>query len=249
MPNTALPPDLALKPQEKVEQLLWFGFGHLLYRLPALKLALTLTCQVCGVVCRCGDDLMLHLHHHHEALIAESQTFWQLLRWTLFQDFGCICNPTRGFGVSGHVCPALLQAAMMVVQARWSVLIPWQFRTDDLLSHIGDLLPLNDFRRISMWLLTRQFDKLWKDPALLGMLKHHCAICGEAVSLQYIAVHLRLEHQLGPNDLHLLVMQLCRIFSVEHSDEPHCDHCGELLLTLDVLALIQSRTCTCLAAL
>ena len=125
---------------------------------------------------------------------------------------------------------------MMVVQAHWSVLIPWQFRTDDLLSHIGDLLPLNDFRRISMWLLTRQFDKLWKDPALLGMLKHHCAICGEAVSLQYIAVHLRLEHQLGPNDLHLLVMQLCRIFSVEHSDEPHCDHCGELLPTLDVLA-------------
>ena len=234
--EAALPPDLALRPQEKVEQLLWFGFGHLLYRLPALKLALTLTCQVCGVVCRCGDDLMMHLHQHHEALVAESQTFWQLLRWTLFQDFGCVCNPTRGFGVSGHVCPALLQAAMLVVQAHWTVLIPWQFRTDDLLSHIGDLLTLNDFRRISMWLLTRQFDKLWKDPALLGMLKHHCAICGEAVSLQYITVHLRLEHQLGPNDLHLLVMQLCRIYSAEHSDEPYCDHCGELLPTLDVLA-------------
>ena len=96
-------------------------------------------------------------------------------------------------------------------------------------------LVIHDFRRISLWLLTRQFDKLWNDPALLGMLKRHCAICGEAVSLQYIAVHLRLEHQLGPNDLHLIVMQLCRIFTTEHSEEPYCDHCGDLLPTLDVL--------------
>ena len=230
-----LPPDLALKPQEKMEQLLWFGFGHLLYRQPALKLALTLTCQFCNFVCRCGDDLLLHLHHQHEALVAESSTYWQLLKWTLFQDFGCACNPTRGFGVANHVCPAILQAAMLVVQAHWTILIPWQFRTDDLLSHLGDHLALHDFRRISLWLITRQFDKLWKDPALLGLLKQRCAICGEAVSLQYITVHLRLEHQLGPNDLHLIVMQLCRIFSTEHSEEPYCDHCGELLPTLDVL--------------
>jgi uncharacterized C2H2 Zn-finger protein len=232
---TELPPDLVLSTQEKMAQLLWFGFGHLLYRLPALKLALTLTCQFCGLVCRCGDDLLMHLHQRHEALVAESTTYWQLLKWTLFQEFGCACNPTRGFGVANHACPALLQAAMLAVQEHWTLLIPWQFRTDALLSHIGDLLALHDFRRISLWLLTRQFDKLWKDPALLGMLKRHCAICGEAVTLQYITVHLRLEHQLGPNDLHLIVMQLCRIFTTEHSEEPYCDHCGELLPTLDVL--------------
>jgi len=230
-----LPPDLALKPQEKMEQLLWYGFGHLLYRLPALKLALTLTCQFCSLTCRCSDDLLMHLHQHHEALVTESTTYWQLLKWTMFQEFGCACNPTRGFGVANHACPALLQAAMLVVQAHWTLLIPWQFRTDDLLSHIGDLLALHDFRRISLWLLTRQFDKLWKDPALLGMLKQHCAICGEAVPLQYITVHLRLEHQLGPNDLHLIVMQLSRIYTTEHSEEPYCDLCGELLPTLDVL--------------
>ena len=95
---STLPPELALKPQEKLEQLLWFGFGHFLYRLPALKLALTLTCQICGHVSRCSDDLLMHLHQCHEPLVAESTTFWQLLRWTLFQDFGCVCNPTRGYG-------------------------------------------------------------------------------------------------------------------------------------------------------
>jgi len=232
---TGLPPDLVLTPQEKMEQLLWFGCGHLLYRLPALKLALTMTCQLCGQACKCGEDLMMHLHQRHEALVTESMTYWQLLRWTLFQDFGCVCNPTRGFGVPHHVCPALLQAAMIVVQAHWPLLLPWQYRTDDLLSHIGDHLALHDFKRISLWLLTRQFDKLWKDPALLQMLKSRCAICGEAVSLQYITVHLRLEHQLGPNDLHLIVVQLTRIFSIEHSEEPYCDYCGELLPTLDVL--------------
>ena len=53
--------------------------------------------------------------------------------------------------------------------------------------------------------------------------------------LPYITVHLRLEHQLGPNDLHPVVMQLCRIFSAEHTEDPHCDHCGALLPTLDIL--------------
>ena len=231
-----LPPDLALKPQEKMEQLLWFGFGHLLYRQPALKLALTLHCQFCGYTCRSGDNMVLHLHQHHEALVAESSIQLQLLRWVYFQSFGCACNPTRGFGVPDHICPALIQAAMFCVQAHWPLTIPWEFKTGDLLSHIGDLLPLHDFRRICLWLLTRQFGNLWRDPALLNMLKHHCTICGEAVSLQYITVHLHLEHQLGANDLHPIVVQLCRIFSAEHSEDPCCDHCGELLPTMDVLS-------------
>ena len=230
-----LPPDLALKPQEKLEQLLWFGFGHLLYRLPDLKLALTTHCQFCGFMCRTGDALVYHLYREHEALVAESSIQLQLLRWVLFQDFGCACNPTRGHGVPDHTCPALIQAAMLCVQAHWQLTIPWAFKTSDLLSHIGDLLPLHDFKRICLWLLTRQFGNLWRDPALLGMLKRHCTICGEAVSLQYIIVHLQLEHQLGANDLHPVVAQLCRIFSAEHSEDQCCDHCGDLLPTMDVL--------------
>ena len=229
------PPALALQPQEKMEQLLWMGFGHLLYRLPDLKRALTLHCQICGHSCRCGDELALHIHQQHEALVAESLIYLQLLRWVLFQDFGCACNPTRGFGVPGHTCPALLQAAMMGVQAHWQLMLPWIFRATELLSHIGDLLPLKAFRRISLRLITRQFDHLWRDPDLMQMLKSYCTICGETVTLQYILVHLRLEHQLGPNDLHPVVMQLCRIFAAEHSDDPYCDHCGELLPTLDIM--------------
>ena len=218
-----------------MEQLLWSGFVHLLYRLPVLKLALTLHCQICGHVSRCGDELARHLYQHHEALVAESSTYQQLLTWVLFQDFGCACNPTRGFGTPGHMCTALLQAAMLGVQAHWQLFLPWTFRTNELMSHIGDLLTLTDLKRISLCLLTRQFDKLWRDGALMNMLKSHCTICGESVSLQYIIVHLRLEHQLGPNDLHPVVVQLCRIFGAEHPEDPYCDHCQELLPTLDVL--------------
>ena len=46
----AMPPNLALTSQERMEQLLWSGFVHLLYRLPALKLALTLHCQFLAVM-------------------------------------------------------------------------------------------------------------------------------------------------------------------------------------------------------
>jgi hypothetical protein len=138
----AMPPNLALTSQERMEQLLWSGFVHLLYRLPALKLALTLHCQFCSHVSRCGDDLARHLHQHHEPLVAESSTYQQLLTWVLFMDFGCACNPTRGFGTPNHLCTALLQAAMLGVQAHWQLLLPWTYRTNELLSHIGDLLTL-----------------------------------------------------------------------------------------------------------
>ena len=117
-----------------------------------------------------------------------------------------------------------------------------------LLSHIGDLLTLTDLKRISLCLLTRQFDKLWRDSALMNMPKSHCTICGESVSLQYITVHLRLEHQLGPNDLHPVVVQLCRIYSAEHSEDPYCDHCQELLRHWMCSHLIQYQNCTYLDA-
>ena len=101
-----LPPDVTLTTRERVEQLLWFGCGKYLYKLPDLKLALTVTCQLCGEACRNGDDLALHLHDKHHGDIAECTAQLQLIQWALFQQFGCACNPTRGYGTPQSLLPS-----------------------------------------------------------------------------------------------------------------------------------------------
>lgn len=229
-----LPPDMMLTTTERVEQLMWFGYGKFIYKLPSLKLALTLHCQICGVSCRTGDDMVQHLYQMHSDLIAEHGHILQLIRWMLFQAFGCACNPSRGYGATMHICPALIQMALISAMAHWPVVLPWTFRTNEILSFVGDLLPLEAFGRIGLLLLTRRFERLWTDPDLIKMLKNYCVICGESVPFPMIKAHLRVMHRVGENELHAVLVQLCQVYTAEHSEAEHCDHCGELLPTYHV---------------
>ena len=231
------PPDVTLTMRERVEQLLWFGCGKYLYKLPDLKLALTVTCQLCGEACRNGDDLALHLYDRHHGDIAECTAHLQLIKWALFQQFGCACNPTRGYGTPSHCCPALIQVALICAQAHWSIVPPWVYRTNEILSYVGDLLPLEALRRIALNLLTRHFERLWNDPDLLSLLRQYCVYCGEPVPLTAIKAHVRVSHRIGDTELQAMIDLLCKVFLADHSDDERCDHCGDLLpVSLDDLA-------------
>ena len=74
-----LPPDVTLTMRERVEQLMWFGYGQYIYKLSDLKLALTVTCQLCGEACRNGDALALHLYDRHHGDIADCTAHLQLM--------------------------------------------------------------------------------------------------------------------------------------------------------------------------
>ena len=231
-----LPPDVTLTTRERVEQLLWFGCGKYLYKLPDLKLALTVTCQLCGEACRNGDDLALHLYDKHHGDIAECTAQLQRIKWALFQQFGCACNPTRGYGTPNHCCPALIQVALICAQAHWSIAPPWVYRTNEILSYVGDLLPLEALRRIALNLLTRHFERLWNDPDLLSLLRHYCVYCGEPVPLTAIKARVRVSHRIGDTELQAMIDLLCKVFLADHSDDERCDHCGDLLpVSLDDL--------------
>jgi len=227
--NDDLPPDVTLTTRERVEQLMWFGYGQYIYKLSDLKLALTVTCQLCGEACRNGDALALHLYDRHHGDIADCTAHLQLIQWALFQQFGCACNPTRGYGTPNHVCPALIQVALICAQAHWSLVPPWVFRTNEILSYVGDLLPLAALRRIALNLLTRHFERLWNDPDLVQMLKSYCVFCGEPVPLKAIKAHVRISHRLGELEVQAMIALLSKVFLADHSDDERCDHCGDLL--------------------
>ena len=224
-----LPPTQLLTTREQVEQLLWHGQVRLLYRFPDLKRILSRHCQVCHQDCRDDEALTLHLMAAHRELLDESQPLVQLLRWHLFQSLGCSCNPVRGLGTPEHQCPTLTQLAVIGRQAFMPMMLPWTFRTTELISFLGDLLPLPALRRVCWSLMTRDFSSLWTDPDLLYLLKHQCIACGEVHTLSSIEAHLNYEHQFTRARAHAVLVQLCAIFVQAHSDSHFCDHCGEML--------------------
>ena len=136
----AMPPNLALTSQERMEQLLWSGFVHLLYRLPALKLALTLHCQFCSHVSRCGDDLSRHLHQHHEPLVAESSTYQQLLTLGVIHGLWLRLQPHQGIWHHPITC------AQRCYRQRC-----WEFRhTGNCFCH-GRIGPMNCSRTLGIF--------------------------------------------------------------------------------------------------
>ena len=224
-------PDVLLTTQELVEQMLELGHMRLYYSMPELKLALTLRCVTCGFSCRNDTDLEAHLRKHHSVHLQDSVTLLRLLRWTMFQDLGCTCNPVRGLGSIEHNCPSLMQLAIIGQQSHLTLILPWIFRTNELIPFMGDLLPTPDMMRIGRYLLTRQFEKLWTDGALLHLLRTQCIICGEIKALDSIKAHLLVEHELTETRALGVLSQLCTIFTHEHSDHWSCDHCGAALPT------------------
>lgn len=224
-----LPPTQLLTTREQVEQLLWHGQVRLLYRFPDLKRILSRHCQVCHQDCRDDEALTLHLMAAHRELLDESQPLVQLLRWHLFQSLGCSCNPVRGLGTPEHQCPTLTQLAVIGRQAFMPLMLPWTFRTTELISFLGDLLPLPALRRVCWSLMTRDFSSLWTDPDLLYLLKHQCVACGEVHTLSSIEAHLNYEHQFTRARAQAVLAQLSAIFVQAHSDSHFCDHCGEML--------------------
>ena len=224
-----LPPDVTLTTWERVEQLMWMGCGHYIYKIPDLKLSLTVTCVLCGMSCRTGDNLALHLYDKHHEDIANCSAILRLVHWDLFERFGCLCNPSRGYGTPSHLCPSLLQIALISAAARWDVAIPWVFRTNKVLSYIGDLLPLDALRRVALNLMTRQFGRLWQDRDLVTVLRSYCIFCGEQVPLAAIKAHVRLSHRFGTLEVQAMIEQVSAAFLTEHSEDERCDLCGDLL--------------------
>ena len=92
------PPDLLLSPGEIVRQLAWLGLLRLLYHNPALKLTLSLHCQVCGSNFTSPTQLMGHLRALHGQAIVEADAWIRMLTWVLFSAHGCMCNPAVNHG-------------------------------------------------------------------------------------------------------------------------------------------------------
>ena len=227
----AEPPDQILSVVEQIEPLLWLGYVHNLYSKSALKMNLTMHCQVCGYSGANAEDLRNHLHALHPVHLQESLYLKELFQWTMFMEMGCFCNPAPGWGTLHHECVGLLQLAIIAASFNWQVIIPWPFTTQELTALLADVLPCAAFQRISMALMTRNFHLLWDDSELLGLLATRCLICQEAVELSHIQAHMVVQHQITADKLKYLTHQLSAVFAHRSLAEERCDWCNELFPT------------------
>jgi len=227
----AEPPDVVLSVVEQIEPLLWLGFVHNLYSRSALKMHLTMYCQVCGYAGTDAEDLRLHLHAVHPVHLQECLYLTELFQWCMFMEMGCFCNPSPGWGVPHHECVGLKQLAIIAASFNWQVIIPWPFSSHELTVLLADLLPCAAFQKISMALLTRNFHLMWEDADLLNMLAHRCLICQEAVELDHLQAHLVVRHQITGDKLKYVTHQLSVVFAQLSLAEEHCDWCHTLLPT------------------
>ena len=139
----AEPPDAILSVVEQIEPLLWLGFAHNLYCRSALKLHLTMHCQVCGYSGDNAEDLSLHLLAAHPVHLQESLYLTEMFQWSMFMEMGCFCNPMPGWGTLHHECVGFDAAwPSLLHRFGWQVILPWPFTSHELMVLLADLLSL-----------------------------------------------------------------------------------------------------------
>ena len=234
-PTTAdVPADLLLQPKEIILQLAWLGLLNLLVLRPALKLALTLRCQLCDERFTTSDLLLSHLRSDHAAAVRDSDDWICLLLWVLFAAHGCMCNPAVNHGTDGHICPMLTQLALLITQDNAPVTIPWSFRATDLMDIFGPLLTGPALARVTAMMMARQFDTLLLSRDVHRLLVSQCLMCHEAVPLHRALEHVRTCHNFNIRSLKAIIDQLAKVAIAAHpSTDFWCEHCGTLMPSVE----------------
>jgi hypothetical protein len=211
--------------------LLWLGCAHLLYDKLELRIVLTKICQICGYNCRDGDEFLGHLHAAHPAHMTEIQPFKEMFQWCLFQEQGCFCNPSPGWGQPNHECVGLIQLAWIAQHFNWQVVLPWSYGSHEPATGLSDMLPLPILQRVTLALMARNFHKLWQDGDLEVMLKTRCLLCQENVPLWQIKAHLSVVHQVTLDKVKYVMPQVAKVYTDLNSEVLQCSWCSMMLPT------------------
>ena len=222
------PPDLLLSPGEIVRQLAWLGLLRLLYHNPALKLTLSLHCQVCGSNFTSPTQLMGHLRALHGQAIAEAEAWIRMLTWVLFSAHGCMCNPAVNHGTPLHTCPLIFNLALMLNDEATSIIIPWHYRAVDLMDVLEPLVTEPVLSKVTTLMLSRCFEDVMMSTEVYQLLTHRCLLCDTVIPLACARTHLRVAHNFDLRCLEVIIKQLAARAAQTHFDH-WCSFCGTLL--------------------
>ena len=172
-------PDMLLTAREVVQQLGWLGLIPLLLHKSSLKLHLSHRCQICDEQCSCPTMLSGHLQQHHAQDLQDIEGLTKLVAWTLFAEHGCICNPAVHHSTPAHFCPMQTQIAYLLHTSGHKVIVPWAFRTTELLDIFETMLPGPTLQKTASLFISRQFEQILLSPDVYRLLTQRCIWCAE----------------------------------------------------------------------
>ena len=108
---------------------------------------LSLSCLFCEALFTNPDALRVHLHEVHHDLLQGCEHHLIMLRWILFQQEGCICNPGVGWHTA-HECLPVLQSAMLFGKQD-RLLLPFNFQAQALVNMLKPQLETHDMTRVA----------------------------------------------------------------------------------------------------
>ena len=164
---------------------------------PALRQALTLSCQCCGESYQRGTDLSAHLQQCHGSTWHDSTFTLRFMTDTLMRSLGCVCNPggsAASTNLAAHVCVGLRQLAMLYTRSTETLFVPFQFdrtEVDRALCHCASNPAVST---LIDHLISRTFDIILKDADCLVLLRSICLQCGAAMHPADLCGHLHKDH-------------------------------------------------------
>ena len=221
-------PDLLLAPAEIVLQLAWLGLLRLLTHNPALKMTLSLHCQVCGSNFTSPTQLMGHLRALHGQAISEAAAWIRLLTWVLFSAHGCLCNPAVNHGTPLHTCPLIYNLALMINDGATDIIIPWHYRATDLMDVLEPLVTEPVLSKVTTLMMTRRFKDVMMSTEVYQLLTQRCLLCDTVIPLSCARTHIRVAHNFDLRCLEAIIQQLATRAAQTHFDH-WCSFCGQLL--------------------
>jgi len=221
-------PDLLLAPAEIVHQLAWLGLLRLLTHNPALKMTLSLHCQVCGSNFTSPTQLMGHLRALHGQAISEAAAWIRLLTWVLFSAHGCLCNPAVNHGTPLHTCPLIYNLALMINDGATDIIIPWHYRATDLMDVLEPLVTEPVLSKVTTLMMTRRFEDVMMSTEVYQLLTQRCLLCDTVIPLSCARTHIRVAHNFDLRCLEAIIQQLATRAAQTHFDH-WCSFCGQLL--------------------
>ena len=221
-------PDMLLSVREVVQQLGWLGLLQLILHKSSLRLQLSHRCQICDEQCSCPTMLSGHLQQKHAQEVLELKGMTQLVAWTLFAEYGCVCNPAVHHSTPDHFCPMQTQIAYLLQTSGHKVIVPWAFKTTELLDIFETMLPGPTLQKTAALFISRQFEQLLHSPDVFRLLTQRCVWCAEAVPLKQAMAHLRVCHHYDISMLQEITKQLAVVAAQDHQGF-WCSFCGELL--------------------
>lgn len=223
-----VPPDQLLAPSEVVNQLAWLGLLRLLILQPALRMTLSLHCQLCGSNFTSPTQLMGHFRAIHESAIDEASAWIRILTWVLFSAHGCLCNPAVNHGTPLHHCPLIYNLALMLQDGGPDIYVPWSYRATDLMDILEPLVSEPVLSKVSMLMLSRRFVDVMQSTEVYQLLTQRCLLCDAQVPLSCARTHIRVAHDFDLRNLEAIIQQLAAHAAQTHFDQ-WCAFCGRLL--------------------